>query len=117
MSDSIRLEVATLTTLPHDAVDLFLAPVALAVDARIAELGSLPADELALAVGVASDLADWTPELRDEALLRAISHLIDTHGWTLSWDGRGLRLAHGPHQIVLGVPASFVDYRTGSAVA
>ncbi len=102
-----------MTTLPHDLQDLYLAPVALAIDARIAELGELDGRDLVLAIAVESDCADWTRELRDEAVLRAVTHLTDLHGWTVNWDERGIRLTHGPHTFVLGVPASIEAYRAG----
>ena len=41
-----------MATRPHDVTDLYLAPVALAVDARIEELGQLDKDELVYEVAV-----------------------------------------------------------------
>ena len=99
-----------MTTRPHDITDLYLAPVALAVDARIEELGRLDAAALAFEVAVESDLPDITRRIREDALLRAITHLIDCHDWELSWDPRGLRLAHEGHAFVLGIPAVFAEY-------
>jgi hypothetical protein len=104
-----------MTTLPHDLQDLYLAPVALAIDARIAELGRLDDHALALAIALESDVADWTRELREEAVLRTVSHVTDLHGWTVGWDPRGIRLAHEGHSFVLGVPANVVAYVEGSA--
>jgi hypothetical protein len=103
-----------MTSLPHDIQDLYLAPVALAIDARIAELSKLEGKDLALAVALESDCADWNRELRDEALLRAVTHLADLHGWTANWDERGIRLTHGPHTFVLGVSAGIEAYRAGT---
>lgn len=100
-----------MATHPHDVSDLFLAPVSLAVDARLTELGAMSDRDLAVAVGSASDLPDWSREVRDTALLRAVEHLIELHGWSLAWDPRGIRLTHGEHTLVLGVPPSFVAYR------
>jgi hypothetical protein len=99
---------------PHDIADLYLAPVALEVDARIADLGSLDGEQLALQVAAATDGGGWTAELRKDALLRTVSHLIDLHGWTLAWEDRGIRLAHGTHALVLGAPANFSSYAEGS---
>jgi hypothetical protein len=93
--------------LPHDASDLFLAPVALAFDRRIDELGRLGPKALSGQIALESDLADWTRELREEALLRAIGNLVANHDWVLSWDLRGLRLSHQDRQLVLGIPDSF----------
>ena len=103
-----------MTTVPHDVTDLYLAPVVLAVDARIEELGSLDPEQLAHHVALVSDQPDWTRDLRESALLRAVEHLIDCHSWELSWDERGIRLTHSGHQLVLGVPATLVEYVSGS---
>ncbi len=95
---------------PHDLSDLYLAPVALAVDARIEELGQLDKERLAYEVALESDEPDFTRQLREEALIRTITHLIDCHDWQFSWDPRGLRLTHETHTFVLGIPAVFLDY-------
>jgi hypothetical protein len=95
---------------PHDAADLYLAPVLLAVDARIEELGKLDKDGLTYEVALESDSPGVTRHMRQEALIRAVTHLIDCHHWELSWDPRGLRLTHDSHTFVLGVPAVFRDY-------
>jgi hypothetical protein len=99
---------------PHDLPDLYLAPVALAVDARIEELGHLDFDGLAMEVGLESDMADWTRSMREDGLIRTVQHFIDCHGWTFSWDTRGLRLTHGGHTLVLGIPPVFVAYLSGT---
>jgi hypothetical protein len=95
---------------PHDLPDLYLAPVVLEVDARIEELGRLDKDGLAYEVALESDEADWTRAMREEALIRAITHLIKPHGWESRWDPRGLRLTHDTHTFVLGIPAVFHEY-------
>jgi hypothetical protein len=94
---------------------LYLAPVLLAVDARIEEFGKLDKDGLAYEVALESDIPDVTRSLREEALIRAITHLVDTHHWELSWDPRGLRMTHDEHTFVLGVPAGLLEY-LGDAV-
>lgn len=99
-----------MTTRPHDVADLYLAPVALAVDARIEDLGHLDKDGLAYEVAIESDLPDVTRRIREDALIRTVTHLIDCHHWQLSWDPRGLRLTHDEHSFVLGVPAVFLEY-------
>jgi hypothetical protein len=95
---------------PHDITDLYLAPVLLAVDARIEELGHLDKDGLAYEVALESDSPDLTRRMREEALIRTVTHLIERHGWELSWDLRGLRLTHDAHTFVLGIPAVFLEY-------
>ena len=50
---------------PHDVTDLYLAPVLLAVDARIGELGKLDKDGLVYEVGLESDSPDFTRHMRE----------------------------------------------------
>jgi hypothetical protein len=99
-----------MATRPHDLPDLYLAPVALAVDARIEELGRLDKDGLAYEVALESDEPDFTRGMREEALIRTVTHLFDCHGWKFSWDPRGLRLTHDAHTFVLGLPAVFGEF-------
>jgi len=99
---------------PHDVTDLYLAPALLAVDARIEELGKLDKDALAYEVVLATNSLDTTRQMREEALIRTITHLTEMHHWELSWDPRGLRLTHDAHTIVLGIPAVFHDYLGGA---
>jgi hypothetical protein len=101
---------AAVATRPHDIGDLYLAPVALAVDSGIEELGQLDKDRLAFEVAIRSDTPDFTRSLREEALIRAITHRLDCHDWELSWDPRGIRLTHDGHTFVLGIPAVFGEY-------
>ena len=97
-------------TLPHDMIDLQLAPTAIALDARLSELGELSADALRLRVVLASNTTEKTPAERSAALLETVGHLIELHGWEISWDDRGLRMQHGRHTVVLGVPGTFRQY-------
>ena len=106
-----------MATRPHDRTDLYLAPVVLAVDARIEDLGHLDKDGLAYEVALESDSPDFTRSIREEALIRTVTHLIDCHGWELRWDPRGLRLTHAAHTLVLGVPAVFLEYLQDSPTA
>lgn len=99
---------------PHDVSDLYLAPVLLAVDARIEELGKLDRNGLAYEVALESDSSDDTRQMREAALLRTITHLTDTHQWQCGWDPRGLRMTHDEHTVVLGIPPVFVDYLGGA---
>ena len=99
--------------MPHDITDLYLAPVVLTVDARIEELGRLDKDGLVYEVALESDSPDFTLQMRQEALIRTITHMIDSHGWEFRWDPRGLRLIHGAHTFVLGIPPVFRTYLEG----
>ena len=103
-----------MTERPHDVGDLYLAPVALKVEARIAEMSAY--EDLAERVELESDQPSWSVEMRKDALLRAVAHLVELHGWSLSWDDRGIRLSHGTHSLVLGVPSIFTAYINGGAV-
>lgn len=98
-----------MATRPHDVTDLYLAPVVLAVDARIEELGHLDKDQLAHKVAFQSDSQN-TRRVSEEALIGTVTYLIDCHGWEFSWDPRGLRLTHDAHTLVLGIPAVFLEY-------
>lgn len=102
-------------TLPHDVTDLRLAPLLLALDERLEEMGRLTSDELRRHVAVISDQPDWTRELRAAALLVAVERFIDCHGWTLAWHLRGLQVSHDDHRLVLGIPANFAEYLVGGA--
>ena len=95
---------------PHDRTDLFLAPVALEVDQRIAELGALSLEELNLRVALAANVDTRFAHERDRGLLTTIVHLIDMHDWQIAWDDRGVRLFHGDHSIVIGCPANFAAF-------
>ena len=70
---------------PHDVTDLYLAPVLLAVDARIEELGKLDKDALTYEVALESNALDRTRQMREDALIRTITHLTETHHWELSF--------------------------------
>jgi hypothetical protein len=106
-----------MATRPHDITDLYLAPVVLAVDARITELGLLDRNRLAYEVALESDSPDFTRAMREEGLIRTITHMIDQHAWKFSWDERGLRLTHDAHTLVLGIPPVFRDYLAGAPAA
>jgi hypothetical protein len=103
----------TMAERPHDVTDLYLAPVLLAVDARIEKLGKLDKDDLAYEVALESDIPDITRRMREEGLIATITHLTETHHWEFSWDPRGLRMTHGQHSFVLGIPTVFRDYLEG----
>jgi hypothetical protein len=106
-----------MATRPHDITDLYLAPVALKVDARIEMLGRLDKDGLAYEVALESDSPDYTRSMREEALIRTVAHVIDSHDWEFSWDPRGLRLTHDGHTLVLGIPAVFLEFLDSTSQA
>jgi hypothetical protein len=102
-----------MATLPRDVSDLYLAPVVLQVDARLDELGRLSVSALSARVALDTNTNARTRDEREAALLAAVEHLVDVHGWTFAWDPRGLRLSHDEHSIVLGVPPTFAAYLAG----
>lgn len=102
-----------MATVPRDLADLYLAPVVLALDGRIREYGALTADDLAKRIALESDRLDWSRDERETALLMALSHFIDLHGWALYWVDRGVQLSRGPHSLVLGVPPGLREYVDG----
>jgi len=102
-----------MSTLPHDITDLYLAPVVLAVDARLEELGALDLDDLRKRVAVVAGGVDLTVEMREKGLLRTVAQGLDLHNWRLAWDPRGLRLQHAEHELALGVAPVFREYLAG----
>lgn len=103
-----------MSVLPRDKTDLYLAPVLLALEERISEFAALAPNELGIRIALTSDLPDWTAEQRSRALLVAIGHLIELHGWLLSWDESGLKVAHGDRVLVLSTPPSLAAYVRGA---
>jgi hypothetical protein len=91
---------------PHDISDLYLAPMALEVDARLEELGRLDKERLAYEVALEADSPDFTREMREEGLIRTITHMIETHKWELSWD---------PRRVPPGQPDPVTGSRPGGA--
>ncbi|CAN5534106.1 hypothetical protein BH11ACT8_BH11ACT8_01330 [soil metagenome] len=103
-----------MTTAPHDLTDLRLAPVVLALDARLEELGRLDPEALAFRVALEGSRPDRDLRNRETGALETVRHLLDCHGWELSWHPRGIRVAHDTHHLVLGVPANLTDYVAGA---
>jgi hypothetical protein len=98
---------------PHDIADLALAPVALAIDARLEELAELSGPELAYRVALESGIDTMSSDQRLRGMLICITYTIDMHDWSVEWDARGLKLKHGTHSIVLGVPKEVKAFLDG----
>src|SRR6185437_12382817 len=94
-----NLEVL-MPNLPHDVSDLYLAPVVLAIDAKLDDLATLDPHALAQRVAIESNLPDWSRDDRERAMLESIQHFVDCRGWSVTWDPRGVRLSHGDHTLV-----------------
>lgn len=100
---------------PHDATDLLLSPVALAIDERLEELAKLDAGELQRRIAWETNSEPRNSDEAAQALVASITYLLDTHGWEVSWDTRGIRLHHENHHVVLGVPENLADYVAAAA--
>lgn len=103
-----------MTLLPHDVTDVLLAPVVLHVDERLEQYGKMTRGQLREEVAVLADMPDRTRPQRQAALLRALSHHHELHGWTLNLDDRGVRLTHAGRSITLGLPLVVCDYLDGT---
>jgi hypothetical protein len=99
--------------IPHDAADLMLAPVVLALNARLEKLSTMRLDELAKDIALTSNVPDWTRGLREEGLVRTVADGVDCHGWELSVEPRGLCISHARREIVLGLPVQCRAYLDG----
>lgn len=95
---------------PHDPTDLLLSPVALAIDERLEELAKLDAEELSRRIAWETNSQPRNAAEATRALVSSLTYLIDTHGWEVSWDTRGIRLHHDDHDVVLGVPENLVRF-------
>ena len=95
---------------PRDYTDLFLAPVALRVDARLADFAELNRDQLHERVVLASGRQASQQKHRSDDVVASVTQLLDMHGWTASWGSRGIQLSHGDHSLVLGIPRNIAEY-------
>lgn len=99
-----------MTTRPHDVSDLYLAPVVLELDHRLHEFEGMSQHEIELNVALATNQEPRDPADRADLVLLALTHLLDTHKWTVDWAPRGLQVGHKDHQLVLGIPDSLRTY-------
>lgn len=102
-----------MTVRPHDVVDLYLAPVALSVDANLQSLSGFSSEKIDGAVALATNLDPIGIDGRQRAVLETVTHLVEMHGWSASWHERGLLLSHEEHRLVLGIPPSLHTYLGG----
>jgi len=99
-----------MATLPHDVVDLYLAPVAITLDGQLEDLSHMTVHELDVHVGVRTDHDPLDVAGRRAGLLKAFTHVTDMHGWTLAWGDRGLLISHAEHRLTLGLPQNLRNY-------
>ena len=96
--------------MPHNTTDLMLAPVALAIDARLRSFHGLDRAEIERRIAWETNRMPRSRQEAERAIVQDLSYLIPTHGWDLAWDDRGVRLRHGKRSVVLGAPANLVAY-------
>jgi hypothetical protein len=99
-----------MTTRPHSVVDLYLAPVTLSLDERLNELSRIPLEDLAYRVALETNREPRNQADRAKLMLATITHLIELHDWTVSWNPRGLVVSHKDHELVLGIPPNLRAY-------
>jgi hypothetical protein len=99
-----------MTIRPRDLTDLYLSPVAIELDRRLDELAPLPVEEVERKIALSTDREAYGPEARAELFLQGLAHLIPLHGWELEYEPRGVRVRHGDHSLVLGVPDCVREY-------
>jgi hypothetical protein len=95
---------------PHDITDLYLAPVVLAIDAELEALRGKGPDDILMHIALATNREPRSRDEKRRYFIEAVTKFHDLHGWTVSCHPRGLRLSHGEHQIVLGLPPAVYAY-------
>ena len=101
--------------LPHDVVDLQLAPVALAIDKELETLGVWEGTELDDQVLIATNRAKGdlaSRRERERLLIEVVTRGLELHGWEVSCDERGVRMRHHDNTIVLGLSDSLRRFIT-----
>ncbi|GAB3026970.1 hypothetical protein GCM10011376_13760 [Nocardioides flavus (ex Wang et al. 2016)] len=98
---------------PRDVADLFLAPVVLELDSRLERFERMSVDEVKFDLLLESNREAISEEQRNKLVIDALTRNLDLHGWSVSWDPRGLRVVRGEHAVVLGLPANVKDYLAG----
>lgn len=102
-------------TNPHNLGDLYLAPVALRVDAELARLGALSADDLLFDLVVDTNREPVSAADRQRLLIEHLTQTLELHGWQLAWGERGLVVSHGENDLTLGISDVMHDYLAGGA--
>jgi hypothetical protein len=80
------------------------------VDQRLEEFAGLSRDDLHRRVSIETDRDARTATQRAHDVVGSVTYLLDLHGWTASWDPRGIRLSHDRNTLVLGVPPTVSAY-------
>lgn len=101
---------------PQDVSDLFMSPVTLELDRRLGELEDLDEAEIERRIALTTDREPRDRAGRAALVLLMLTHVLEAHSWEVSWAPRGLRVSHGEHQVVLGLPHSLKVYLDGGAL-
>lgn len=102
--------MANQPNVPHDRVDLYLAPVVLRLDVWLEGWSEMSAHDIARRIAFTTNQEPRDAGGREQALLQAAEHDVVLHGWAVDIVGRGLRLHHGENQVVLGLPAGLQQF-------
>lgn len=97
-------------TRPRDIADLYLAPVVLKIDAELEALRGKTQDDVLTFIALTTNKEPFSLSERRAFFIEAVTRFHDMHGWVATCDPRGLRLTHGEHQLVLGLPAVVRSY-------
>ena len=89
---------------PQHVGDLMLAPVAIAVDARLEELGESADEELDYQIVLDVNADTSIPEQRGPGVVTTVTALTELYGWVVDLVNRGVRLLNGEHTFTLGMP-------------
>jgi hypothetical protein len=95
---------------PHDIADLYLAPVVLTIDAELEALRGKSYDDIVMYIALATNREPRTRADKRRYFIEAVTKFHDLHGWEIVCHPRGLMLAHGDHQLVLGLPPTVHSY-------
>lgn len=101
---------------PRNPSDLYLAPLLIRLDQELDEYSALSVPDMDFRIVLETNALTDTRQQREEALTRALAHLIDTHDWELQLVDRGLSVSHGDYRVTLGLPKSVRDFLAGSDV-
>jgi hypothetical protein len=104
------------TRTPHDRTDLYLAPVALALDSWLATWSEIPARDLHARVSLATNEEPRTESDREQAVVHAMAHEGELHGGEVELVSRGVRLYHATNELVLGLPENLRRYIVGASM-
>jgi hypothetical protein len=97
-------------TRPRDIADLYLAPVALAIEAELGTLTDLTHHQLLGYIALTTNHQPRSVEERRVDFVDAVTFHLDLHGWRVTVHPRGLQLANGEHTLVLGLPSTVASY-------